>query len=251
MKSLLKNVVSSMGYELRRAQPTGQMQVLELLAKLRDEPSKDDETVKFVRYALRNLTRSRSQIFQDLFVLFILAEKTNGYFVEFGAADGDFLSNTVVLEKQFGWTGIVAEPGLNSHKKLRENRNCNIDLRCVWSETGQTLTFSENSEAVLSTLSAFKHSTEASKDYVVETVSLNDLLEQHNAPHEIDYISIDTEGSEFDILEAFDFSRRRFRIITVEHNYNKQRSRIFSLLTSKGYRRVFEDITMFDDWYLL
>jgi FkbM family methyltransferase len=252
MKNLLKKAVSSVGYELRRKQSVVPMQVLEMLAELRNAPTKDSETVRFLRYALSNLDKSKSQIFQDVFVLFMLGEKRNGYFVEFGAANGDFLSNTVLLERQYEWTGIVAEPGRNSHEMLRKNRNCIVDLRCVWTETNETLVFSENPEAELSTLTIFKRADEqsATKEYAVETISLNDLLKQHGAPSEIDYLSIDTEGSEYEILKAFDFSRTGFAIITVEHNYRSERGEIFSLLSSKGYKRIFENITMFDDWYV-
>ena len=52
----------------------------------------------------------------------------------------------------------------------------------------------------------------------VETVSLNDLLAQHDAPQEVDYISIDTEGSELDILAPFDFKRWNVTLFSVEHN---------------------------------
>ena len=86
--------------------------------------------------------------------------------------------------------------------------------------------------------------------YDVTTISLNDLLAEHGAPEVIDYLSVDTEGSEFDILNALDFDRWSFRILTVEHNFAPQREDIHALLTSKGYARVLEDVSRFDDWYV-
>jgi hypothetical protein len=84
----------------------------------------------------------------------------------------------------------------------------------------------------------------------VPTVTLNDMLEEHGAPAVIDYASIDTEGSEFDILSALDFDRWSFRVMTIEHNFAPQREDIHKLLTEKGYRRVLEAISRFDDWYV-
>ena len=66
----------------------------------------------------------------------------------------------------------------------------------------------------------------------------------------IDYLSIDTEGSEFEILNSFDFSKFKFRIITCEHNYTPMREKIFELLTKNGYTRVFKEISFNDDWYV-
>ena len=66
----------------------------------------------------------------------------------------------------------------------------------------------------------------------------------------VDYISIDTEGSEYDILSAVDFDRWSFRVMTVEHNHEPQREQVFDLLTSKGYTRVCQDVSRFDDWYV-
>ena len=65
----------------------------------------------------------------------------------------------------------------------------------------------------------------------------------------MDYLSIDTEGSEFEILAKFDFDKYEFEIITCEHNYTDAREKLHRLLTSKGYVRKFEDISLFDDWY--
>jgi hypothetical protein len=89
------------------------------------------------------------------------------------------------------------------------------------------------------------------KKYEVRTISLNDLLQKHNAPAEIDYLSIDTEGSEFEILNAFDFSKHRVKVITCEHNYTEMREKIFKLLTENGYSRIYVEFSGFDDWYVL
>ena len=85
--------------------------------------------------------------------------------------------------------------------------------------------------------------------YAVQTISLVDLLDHWRAPRMIDYLSIDTEGSEFDILSSFDFAAYDIRLITVEHNHTDKRQELFDLLTSKGYQRKFETLSNVDDWY--
>jgi hypothetical protein len=86
--------------------------------------------------------------------------------------------------------------------------------------------------------------------YDVLSVSLDQLLADHGAPRRIDYLSVDTEGSEFDILNAFDFQRYDVRVIAVEHNYTQSRDKLHGLLTSKGYTRKFELLSCWDDWYV-
>ena len=80
-------------------------------------------------------------------------------------------------------------------------------------------------------------------------MSLNDL-DRHGAPAVIDYLSIDTEGSEFEILNAFDFSRHRFSVITCEHNFSAQRQEIYERLVRNSYVRVFDGLSRWDDWYV-
>ena len=86
--------------------------------------------------------------------------------------------------------------------------------------------------------------------YTVETVSLNNLLAFWNAPARIDYLSIDTEGSELDILQHFDWTAHDVRLISVEHNFTDRRGPICDFLTSKGYARKFEALSNVDDWYV-
>ena len=205
---------------------------------------------------IKLLHKSKSQFRQDLFVLSQLDFKPNGYFVEFGATNGIDLSNTHLLEKEFSWIGILAEPANCWHSTLHQNRTAHIDTDCVWSTSNSTLIFNESEIPDLSTISAFCDADHHSKlrvsgkSYEVKTISLNDLLEKYNAPAQIDYLSIDTEGSEFEILSHFDFSKYTFRVITCEHNFTPMREKIFDLLTANEYNRVHQDISGVDDWYI-
>ena len=94
------------------------------------------------------------------------------------------------------------------------------------------------------------HIRKAHEQYAVETISLDDLLKKYNAPEIIDYLSIDTEGSELDILNNFDFNSYQFRVITCEHNYTPARKKIYKLLKNKGYKRILSNISQVDDWYI-
>jgi FkbM family methyltransferase len=205
---------------------------------------------------LETLCHTKSQLGQDVFALSECNMKENGYFVEFGATDGVTLSNTHLLETKFGWNGIVAEPARRWHTALKANRRCYVETKCVWRKSGVTLPFREvTEEGELSTLDTFSfsdlHATsrEHGKIYSVDTISLLDLLDKHNAPDFVDYLSVDTEGSEYEILIAFDFRRCQFGVITCEHNYGPNREKVHALLTGHGYVRKLESLSQFDDWY--
>ena len=205
---------------------------------------------------LQSFRDSKSQLRQDLFVLSETNFKRNGYFVEFGAASGFQLSNTYLLEQNFSWSGILAEPAKVWHSQLYANRpNSRIEELCIWSKSGSILEFHETTDPELSTLEFFgsidQSLTKSRKvrSYRVQTISLLDLLRKYNAPKHIDYLSLDTEGSEFEILNSFDFTEYSFGVITCEHNYESNRIAIYDLLTRNGYTRRHEKNSLFDDWY--
>jgi FkbM family methyltransferase len=199
---------------------------------------------------------STAQILQDILVLDFFSYKENGFYVEFGATNGLDLSNTYILEKHFNWSGILAEPAKKWHKDLNINRNCKIETDCVWSTTGDTLQFVEAKSAELSTVSEFENSDIHAKvrikrkKYNVRTISLMDLLIRHMAPKRIEYLSIDTEGSEYEILKNFDFSKYLIGVITCEHNFGTNREKIRVLLESNGFLQINREISQFDDWYV-
>jgi FkbM family methyltransferase len=210
----------------------------------------------FHRFCTLNLPHSFAQNFQDLFALWAAGGRRTGYFVEFGTLNGRDFSNTYTLEK-LGWNGIVAEPHPSYADKIPAVRNCHFSDLCVFDKTGDTVEF----RAVIGrpALSAIGE-TQLNDDKVslrenyressVQTITLNDLLDKFDAPPVIDFISIDTEGSELRILKAFDFSKREVLSFCIEHNF-AERDELAAIMQSNGYRRVFPVLSGHDDWWVI
>lgn len=232
------------------------LDALDVLLALRDETasSSSDERSAFLNFCLRHAADSRSQHFQDLWVAYELGSMRSGYFVEFGAANGKRISNTYYLENALGWTGILAEPARVWHPALRRNRKGPIDERCVWKESGHKVLFNEAPVSLHSTIHEYSYNDGLAntrmngKHYQVETVSLMDLLRFWNAPRKIHYLSLDTEGSELDILETFDFSAYDVSLITIEQR-KTNKEQIAQLLQSHGYALKFPYFSRYDGWF--
>jgi FkbM family methyltransferase len=262
IKSFFNGMLANFGY---RVITLDYLKILNDKCDMLVTKEKENDDVQFllampekeVNTILHELNHSHSQYRQDLFVLSELNFKRGGYFIEFGATNGVGNSNTYILEKNYGWSGILAEPAKRWHNDLKNNRKVNIETDCVWSKSGETLTFIEVASCTeLSTLKKFSssdlHSNQrnAGVEYDVRTISLLDLLKRHNSPKTIDYLSIDTEGSEYEILSYFDFDAYDIKIISCEHNYTEEREKIHELLSRNGYIRKYQNISKVDDWYV-
>lgn len=226
-----------------------------VLGRLRADPANRDDPLQFLAFAAPLAGRSEAQLFQDLWALWENPE--GGYFVEFGAGDGRYLSNTYLLE-QMGWRGLVAEPNPETIGKVRKQRGCYVSDKCVFTETGRTIPFLVAAEGEYSRIAGIEahddheHSQRTGARTVeVATITLDALLREAGAPARIAYMSIDTEGSELDILASFDFSAWDVRSLSVEHNGDKTRRAAFlALLSRHGYRRKWPELSMWDDWYV-
>ena len=194
----------------------------------------------------KNYKDSKAQLMQDLFVDYVL-NKDNGFFVEVGACDGLVLSNSFFLEKNKKWNGILCEPAEFWHEKLKINRpNCFIEKKPIFSDLKKKINFSvkEGGRSYIDNNSNDKNLIS------LDSITLNQLFLRQGVD-KIDYLSVDTEGSEFDILSDLNYNKYRPTIITVEHNYEKiNRKKIFCLLKNNNYSRVFKSITRFDDWFI-
>ena len=155
----------------------------------------------------------------------------------------------------FKWKGILVEPALYYHKRLKFNWKYSIETSCVYSASNEMINFNETYPKGLSSIENFnffdKHSIQRKlnkKIYKVRTISLNHLFDKYHLK-KIDFLSIDTEGNEYEILKKFNFNKYQIKIICCEHNYSVNRNKIFKLLNLNGYKREYENLSQYDDWY--
>jgi FkbM family methyltransferase len=223
-----------------------------------NESVRNSELLKFIGSCLTYAEHSEAQNYQDVWALHENNFKKNGFYVEFGATDGIVGSNTYLLEKQYEWTGILAEPNPVWHDRLKANRNCNISEKCVFVKSNEFIEFATTEDPTLSTVKGFGLDDEFgnvrkdSPTIKLETISLVDLLDAYSAPEVIDYMSVDTEGTEFGILNAFFQQNTKYKVraITVEHNFTPMRDKIHALLASNGYNRKFTEVSRWDDFFV-
>ena len=208
------------------------------------QPESDDEN--FLKFCLKNDSLSNSQFLQDLWVMFMLSSKRNGYFVEFGAGDGIEHSNTYILEKEFGWAGLLIEPVPTVYKELRKNRSsvCFEGVIAVSDSRSANLVVTDYTQ--FSSIEGFHlgdmhaaHRKSAEKNIIsVRAYELNELLLLNPPPNNVvDYLSIDVEGAEAKILPRIDFEQWRFNVVTCEHNFREEDMKfIMNFFLKLGYR---------------
>lgn len=213
--------------------------------------------VKLIAHDFKNLdivSKSKSQIFQDLFVLNTLNYKRNGYFIDIGASDGISISNTYLLEDSFNWSGILVEPNRSWFYFLKKNRKSPICTKAVYSESNLSLEFNDFYFPELSKLRSFSSDNFSQNKfirnkYLVQTTTLMDLFEYYSVPNFIDYLSIGIEGLEYEVLQDFDFNKYVIGIITCEHNNSENKKLISDLLLSNGYVESNIHGSDFESWF--
>ncbi len=227
-----------------------------------DEFSRFYQAARFCALANRSIDAemhelyplSHGQLLQDLVCALVHNHKRDGFFVEVGVGDGTKYSNTLMLERDFGWRGILAEPARMFHADIARTRKAVLDDRAVAGETGRTLSF-EQDEGMgeLSGLASSRtaRGQQSISQYDVKTIRFDDLLDELKAPDEIDYISIDTEGSELEILKSLSLRKRRVGLFTIEHNYDARRIAGYrDILGAAGYKPLLEPASGCDSWFV-
>jgi FkbM family methyltransferase len=142
------------------------------------------------------------------------------------------------MEKMLNWKGICIEPNPAFHAELAKNRTSHLCHFCVSDQDDQLLDFSVCGHASGATVTAgpFTNSKEIIR---VPTKTMRSILSTYSAPSTIDYLSLDVEGHEYDVLKQFPFNDYIVRCITVEHNEphvgSEMRTKIRKLLEANEY----------------
>lgn len=167
--------------------------------------------------------------------------RRGGYFVDLACSDGVTINNTLFMERYLGWSGILIEPNPAFHETLRATRHAAISTRVIAAERGVAKFRLDNRELGGIVGEGFDNSQRvrgaelASAEIVeVSTVPLVEVLEEHDAPREIDYLSLDVEGAEWEVLRGFPFDRYQFACMTIE----RPPLELDLLLDGHGYLQV-------------
>lgn len=196
------------------------------------------------------MTKSRtyySQSGQDKWIAESVFPGVNdGFFLDIGCGDGYTYSNSRALE-ELGWQGIAVDPFPTNWAR----RSCVLARNVLSAKGDQVVPFRVAGMlgGIDEQIRLWRKQVDAHPVVHLTTTTVESLLKEHRAPRFLHYVSIDTEGSEYEILTAFPFNEYRVGAFTIEHNFEAtKRQSICRLLEHHGYRRVAS--VQMDDWYL-
>ena len=178
----------------------------------------------------------------------------NGYFIELGANDGITQSNTYFFERKKKWNGILIEPIPHKFLDCIENRSkknkiyCNACVAFDYKNKFVEIIYSnlmsspinlrsdiQNPEKHAYSGKKFLDSNDSIFKFAAIASTLNDIMIKSNSPNKIDFLSLDVEGAEIEVLNGIDFNNYTFKYILVE-------SRSFDIidlfLRSKNYKLI-------------
>ena len=156
----------------------------------------------------------------------------NGFFLDIGAHDGVTGNNTKFFE-DLGWSGVCIEPIPSVFEELKKNRNCKLVNAALTDKKGKENFLKVNgyAEMLSGLLNNYdqRHLLRIQSEIVTmggsseviecETITFLDL----DLPRTIDYLSLDVEGSEYNVLNSIDFNKHQINVMTIEDNYNDPR----------------------------
>lgn len=210
--------------------------------------------LRFLEAVHSTSTRFHAQLLQDAFVLMATGGRRKGQFVEIGVGDGVHLSNTLTLERDFGWRGLLVEanphfwPAIETARPLAQ-----LAKVAAMPEAAGLLSFRHVPNfPEISSLAEFAssdhHDRSVFEEHQVESVAIADLLLESGVREDVDYLSIDVEGPDVEILEAILSAGFRPKALTIEHNRVVNRIDKIKGLLEDDYEVVLSSASNWDLW---
>jgi len=162
-----------------------------------------------------------------------------GFFIEAGALDGYTGSTTLYLELRHKWTGLLVEPMMQEYKELRgHNRKAWSINSCLSPEPRPATVQFSMSMSSDSTMVGIVQEGESKDAIVIQCLPLSTMILALGNPR-VDFLSLDIEGAEFDILKNLLWDRIDIRAISVEtqfvDKFDVSAQQLDNLLTARGF----------------
>jgi len=161
-------------------------------------------------------------------ILKLSGNKRDGFFIDIGAHNGIDGSNTKYLE-ELGWSGICIEPHPLVFEKLKDNRSCEVLNCAIWDKDCKVnfMAISGYPEMLSGIIECYdsRHMNRIQNEirqYGGSSITVEIDAKRFSSVVKnkcIDFLSVDTEGSELDILNSIDFSEYDIKIVCVENNF--------------------------------
>ena len=237
------------------------------LASLRDNKIEFDNLRNKIEFFLQNvfsnklyksslsldvvIKYSKSENGQDIFALLSNNFLRDKVFVEIGAYDGIKFSNSYLLEKKFGWAGMLVECIPRNFNEIKLSRDCKSILAAATNKNVERIKVVEQPAPNLSGLMNKIHKNSwNSLTHQVPGYSLDSILKMACPMGEIGFLSVDIEGAEYALFENAVLSEYNISAICVEHNFRPDAEKLRNLITAQGYRVIFEEFSGNDYWFI-
>jgi len=268
MDKLIKRIIKKFGYSLN-SNNTIEYLKHDFMSAIRiNYNNSNDAEKRIIKFFITDLfsdiesnsPKSKSQLGQDFFALAATTQSQSNFFVEIGGGDPIIASNTYLLQENFGWSGIIVEPNPELVKKT-------IDIRCKDGKVSVYPFALSNRNGVenflpsgmLGTFERFidgdfhskqRNKLKKSQGLIsVETKTPQTFIEECRIK-QIDFLSLDTEGSEWEIISNWPFELIRPTAICIEVNNRTSASDILQFLESKNYINVLRKLSKYDLWFV-
>ncbi|RXG53911.1 Protein Star [Armadillidium vulgare] len=194
----------------------------------------------------------------DYFIRLIFQDKKNGVFVEAGALDGEFLSNTLRLEMEQNWTGLIIEPDPSSYRELlRKNRKSWSSNSCISNTNYSKRTTFLSREPAIETSNKWAYKGATNELGITLPPVFNSFLNKTKATAiqvycfpfytyllalnmtNIDLVSLDLQGSEMEVLRSLPFQKIKVKMFIIETASEKTFDlNLEKFLNKKGYQMI-------------
>ena len=183
----------------------------------------------------------------------------NGIYVDVGAHDGVSINNTLYFSKNHGWKGINVEPIKPVYDKLIVNRPNDININCaVCNSDGETdfiynTGYTEMISGIKNTFDPrhlqrlnFENKNNGGMTRIIKvnTRKLETIFNDYNITH-VNYLSIDVEGAEFEVIKSINFDKVFIDVIGFENNYNDISIPIIQYLERNGFSVIHKSLDIF------